>query len=735
MEDINSNLQDSQQQQEGIGGLLGSNIVPQISLSDWLEQQAEPEKKPVSLDTLSDDEVDKIMQSVKNGISISKDYYESDVEPKLILRRKLKEGDKQLYKRKFPNLTDYSSFVSMDFNNIIEWMKPSLVEVFTGNESPVTIAGSTVENDGTATKIQQLVEYQLTRKNSYTSLVNDVINDALGLNFGVSKCWWKREEKRDRYKMMLDINDMQSALMLTQASISGDIEITKAEPIKGTNDLIDIEFDRVQMTANYPVVEYVPPTELRFTPEGSSLQDSKFVAHRKIVKGDYLKQRENDGYFKNVDKALKHTGDTNYTDADVYINSRLNEDKMDTSDGDDASKDVELYECYIDVDFNDDGVYEHLIVHCVDDVPLSIQTNEFDIAPFFTIGCVRENRKIFADDALGEQMEGLQDLKTALIKQLVTNVAKNNDQQKFIDYSKVLDVDALLDGDEYVPTKGDPNNAVYNSPQSNISPLTMDLINYAESEIENRSGSTKYNQGLDANSLNKTATGITAILGQSDKRIKLIARLFSENWIIPMVRFIILLNKKYGDQTQNFRYKDKEVSIDSSDLSIDYDLVINVGNGAGTKEARIQSYMLLLSKVYPVLSQAGVATSKSYYSAGTALLEEMGLKNTQGVLLDPDGQEAKQQQQQQQQQQEQQQQTTTQAAIQAEEAKQKLDLQKQLAIKEADYKGKAAVASIPSIRANINDLPIDAQMQIINRKTAGNTTAGGLFTKELMNHV
>ncbi len=720
MEDINSALATAQGMQDGLFG----RDAPTLSVSDWLKQQAEPEKPPVSLKTLKKNEVEKIMSAVQKGISAAKDYYQAVVEPKIIRRDEVRNANEALYRKKFPNLSDKSKFVSMDLNNTVEWIKPSLVEVFTGNESPITIAGSTVQNDDRATRLQQLIEYQLTRKNNYTTMVHDVVDDALSLNFGVAKVWWRREEQRERYKMLLDIRDMQSAMMLTQATLTGEIEIRSIKELDGAPDLYDVRFDHVKVVANYPVVEHIPPTELRFTPEARTLQECKFVAHRKIVKGDYLKRKEQDGTYQNVTQALEETGDTNFTDADTYINPQLNENGMRVTDGDDASKDVELYESYIDVDYNNDGVYEHLIVHSVGNTPLAIQTNEFDIAPFFAMGGKRQSSRIFADRGLAEEIEGLQDLKTALIKQVVINVGKNNDQQKFINIQQIQDVDALLNGDEYVPVSGDPNSMIYNPPQANISPLTMDIVNYAESEIENRSGSTKYNQGLDSNSLNKTATGITAILGQADKRIKLVARLLAENWIVPMTRFVILLNKKYGEPVQTFRFKDMDVSISSEDMDIDYDLIINVGNGAGTKEARIQSYMLLLSQVYPVLSQAGVATPKSYYAAGTALLEEMGLKNTQGILLDPDSQEAQAMQAQQ-----------AQQAVQQAQAAQQAQLQTELALKQADYAGKAAVASIPRISANIKDLPVDAQLDIINNGTAGKTTLEAIAQREVLNHV
>lgn len=705
-------------QENAIDTLASQDMQQQpMSISDWLTQQAEAEDEPVSLSTLTEDEIEKIMNAVQNGREIANEYYEGTVEPEITRRQELRRADEHLYKRKFPNLSEYSRFISMDLNNAIEWIKPSLVEVFAGNESPITIVGATIQNDDAATKIQKLIEYQLTRKNAYDSMVHDVIDDALNLNIGICKVWWKREEKRDRYKVLLDINDMQMADMLTQASLSGEIEIKSFKNLKGTTDLFEVQFETVKVTANYPIAEYIPPTELRFTPEGSNLQSCKFVAHRKIVKGDYLKRKEQDGIYQNVDKALEYVGDPKYTDNDIYNNETLNAARMKATDGDNASKDVELYECYVDVDYNNDGVYEHLIVHAVGSTPLSIQTNEFNIAPFFAIGAIREGRKIFANMSFAEEIESIQDLKTALIKQLVINVAKTNDQQKFINFQNIMDADALLSGDEYVPCKTDPAQAIYMPPQATVSPLTMDLINYAESELENRTGSTKYNQGLDSNSLNKTATGITAILGQADKRIKLIARLMAENWIVPMVRFIILLNKKYGEPIQTFRNRDGDISISTDELDIDYDLVINVGNGAGTKEARIQSYMLLLSNVYPVLSTAGVATAKSYYEAGTALLEEMGLKNTQGILLDPDSQEAKQQQQA--------------AAQQAQQAAQQ-QLQTQLTLKQADNVGKLAVKATPSIVAHIEDLPLATQADIINKATMGSASAADMAVKEVL---
>ena len=53
------------------------------------------------------------------------------------------------------------------------------------------------------------------------------------------------------------------------------------------------------------------------------------------------------------------------------------------SDNDNASMEVELYEGYLQVDYNNDGIYENIIVHAIGDEPIRIATNDFDFPPFF----------------------------------------------------------------------------------------------------------------------------------------------------------------------------------------------------------------------------------------------------------------------------------------------------------------------------------------------------------------
>lgn len=680
-----------------------------------------PKDSDVSIKTLKKKEIDKIMQAVEDGMTIANGYYDSTIEPKIIEREDIYNASKEHYRLKFERLSEMSDWVSRDVKTSIDWIIPQLMEVFTGPDNPVSVQARNIDKTEAAKKTEVLMQYQLDTKNDYTTFCNDIWTDSLKLNYGVAKVWWKHEEEHKPMQMMISPNDYGIMSQLSQEAAAGNIIVDKVNEVKG--GYYNIDFDEVHVTDNYPVIERLPPSELRFTPDGSDINDCKFVAHRKIVKGDYLKRKGKEGIYQNIDEALKNVGNTRYTVYDINHNKGLTNERLRLDDGDTASKDVELYECYIDVDYNNDGIYEKLIVHTVGDsgVPIKIQKNNFGRVPFFVNCSERDPQTIFNENSgFADIIEQQQDLKTAVIRQMIINIAKCNNPQMAFDQANV-DVEALIDGEDLVPVNGMPSNLLYPIATPPMSSATMSLVEYSQNEIEAQTGSTRYNQGLDSNSLNKTASGITAIMGQSEKRLKNMARLAAENFFKQIFRFLIQLNQTYGDEEQLIRVGDKNVSISKNDVDVDYDLILNVGQGAGTKEARIQYIMVLLNQIYPIVAQYGIVNENSWYVATKTLLEEMGLMNAEKSLVDPSSQEYQQAQQQKQQ--------SQLAMAQAQQ-------QAEIAVKKALVDAKAAAdirkSGIPKVSTSLNDLPPDAIAEIL-QKMGLNVRPRGMALRETGN--
>ena len=694
---------------------------------DYLTQQLEPEEntEDISLDTLKKKEIDKIMRAFEKGKDVANSYFDGTIRPKLQERKQMYLATKDHYRERFPRLSETSEFCSRDIKTTIKWMLPSLEEPFLGTDDPVDIRAVNVDDDAKAKKVQQLLKYQLQRKNAYPTFIESSWKDALKYNWCVAKVWWRREEERTRYKQMVSSDNVEFVAMLLQEETAGNAEIIEVKPLKDAPDIAVVTFDKITVTANYPVVQYMSPDELRYTPDGRNVQDAKFIAHRKMVNGDYLKQKEAEGIYKNVDRAMKeyesNVGDTRPDELQVESNSELETIAEKLSDDDFASKQFELYECYLHVDYNNDGRFENVVVHAIGETPIRIAKNDMGMAPFFHFSVEADPINAFNEnEGFTDDLEQQQDLKTAIFRQVITNVAKNNAPRTYVNTN--VDVDALINNDEIVvcDTTENPSTQVYANAQLPISPLSMEVIQYAQNEIEAQSGSTRYNQGLDSNSLNKTATGITAILGSAEKRMKQMSRMFAENYIVPIFKYIILLDQKYMDKEQIIRLTNENIVITKDELNIDYDLIINVGLGPGTKEAQIQYLMVMINQIYPILAQAGLITPKSWYNIISELLEKMGIRNVQNYILDPDSQEAAQFQQEQQQKAE----AAAQQQMQMEQQKAQWEIEKArtphttVSIKYPEVPPAAQMQMLQALGANVNTEDIIQKEELESVKEA-----------------
>ena len=675
----------------------------------------EEEGKEVSLKNLKKSEIDKIMKAFTKCKKIADDYYTSKIESKLNDKEKAYYASEEYFKQRFPELSELSKFCSRDIKTTINWMLPNLMEALNGGDDPVDLKGVSIEDDERAEKVQVMLKYELQRKNNYNSFLNSVLTDALKFNYGLAKVYWKRVEDRQRYKIMVSENDIDMLTIMYQEVQKGSIEIINTKPVKDAPDLRIITFEKVTIKDNYPVVAYLPPSELRYTPDGTNIQNAKFKAHRKIVTGDYLKRKEQEGIYENVDQALeKSHGNVNRTTYDTDKNNELGTIGKRISDDDDASKEAELYEGYLDVDYNNDGIMEHLIVHAVGDTPIRIQQNDFDMAPFFPCNCEYSPNTAFNEKAsFIDDLSQQQDVKTAIFRQVLINAAKTNIPQKFVNEAKV-DMDALIDGEEIVPCKDDVSRCVTIPVQPALNPLSMTIVQYAQNEIEAQSGSTRYDQGLDSSSLNPTATGITAIMGSSQKRMRHLARQIAENFIVPLMRYVIMLNQKYMDNQQIVRLMNENIVITKEDLDVDYDFIISVGEGAGTKEAKIQYLMLAINQLLPQLTQQGVAVPESWYELTNELWQEMGMRNSTKYLRDPKSPEAKE-------------------AMQAEQQAQQQQLQQQLQLQQTLLQIEMLKAQ-PKVATKLPDLPLDAQQQFIAKKLNLQTSPQALLQRELTNN-
>lgn len=579
---------------------------------------------------LTGQEADKALLSlVKADIADAEAYQQSIIQPTVRERYNIYYADKEYYSHKFPILSKTSSLVSTDVADTIEWALPSLMKVFTGSDEVITIQGVTEEDDQNAEVMQSLLVYQLQRQNKFFPILYNWMKDALITGMGIIKCYWERTEGYTPETAQLNADALK---LLAQTGV----EITSVEGPDVMGDFT-VTWNSPYYIKNSPKLENILVSEFLYSPDAKNLEDANFVAHRKKVTMSHLRQKEREGIYANVDMVHPDNGPVSWITDQVEDVIGDHYTPLHNNQQDKAREEVTIYECYTKIDFNNDGILEDMIITIAGDVILRAEPNYMGRHPFFSISPTKDPHRIWVKRSYAELIGELQDMKVALTRQIVQNIALTNDP-KMILAEDSINISDYIEGRKVIRKKpgssmGDVAMAM---PVNQLSPQTFQFLEYLEGQKENRTGITRYNQGLDASSLNKTATGISAILGQSAQRLELVARMFAETGISELFRFMVNLNQKFVDQETVVRLTNKQLRISPDDLNGNFDLVVNAGISIATKESTIMTLQTMLTALMQTQA-AGIpiVTPQNIYNLFRKWIESAGFKNYNDYVTDP----------------------------------------------------------------------------------------------------
>jgi hypothetical protein len=166
------------------------------------------------------------------------------------------------------------------------------------------------------------------------------------------------------------------------------------------------------------------------------------------------------------------------------------------------------------------------------------------------------------------------------------------------------------------------------------------MIEYIDSVREQRTGVTRYNQGLDADTLNKTATGINAIQNAAEQRLELIARVFAETGVKRAFRRILELVCKHQQKPKIIRLRQSWVAMDPREWNDQMDLSVSVGLGTGNRDQQVAHMTNLLQLDQQIVQMQGgvdgpLVTVQNIYNKLAKLVEASGLKTVASYYTDP----------------------------------------------------------------------------------------------------
>uniref|UniRef100_A0A6H1ZYL2 Portal protein n=1 Tax=viral metagenome TaxID=1070528 RepID=A0A6H1ZYL2_9ZZZZ len=519
-----------------------------------------------------------------------------------------------------------SSVAPVVFNNHT-WTMANLMDIF--NDDFFVLKG---EDEERASKFQKLINYQMFRKQDGFIKFYDLLFTANLNHYCVAKVHYKEDFDLE----YTTIPRLSSEEMMALAQTS-DITISKYDEVTDENG--EVAYEKVKVVkknTHYagPMLDVVPNWEFFYSAD-CKITDWGAIEGRLVYQKctrtlNDVRKREKAGiYRKGTYEKIKEKGDTKSADPIDKTEIIFNVDSIPVGDTQEPSKDpdnvlsreVEIKECYYRLDIDGDGLLEPVIIDICDNVVCRVVENDYR-RPCFRIGRVKPEPHKVTGLATPLLLENDQKIGTNLIRLIQDSAAldcyKNpvtNDPQMF---------SMLQDRKPFAVIKGDPQKLgeVKTSPPSSFVLQAMGLI---EGNLETKTGITKYNTGQDASSLNKTATGISAIFAASTKPMRLLARILGNGLILGIIRDFIFINQKWPPKT-DIKILGTDIVVNPEDLDGAYEIEIDIGVSAAEKNEMANQVDLLIQFGTQTGLQVGIMTPEHLIKAQKKKYRLLGQK-------------------------------------------------------------------------------------------------------------
>ena len=536
-----------------------------------------------------------------------------------------------------------SQVVSNDVLDTVESLMPSLMRIFTAGDNVFSCEGVGPEDDEMARQCSDYLNYIFYKENKGFVALYSAFKDALIQKNGILKVYWDDSNKTEREEYTRLTED-EFADLVSDPEVKVKNHTEYEEPILDEDgkelDKVTLHDCVINRTRLYGQVriEPVPPEEFLIERRVKDIDSANFVAHRTNKTRSELVEM---GYDKDVVMGLP-TGDSDYTREDKFVRHQNIDFSHGVQDGDKSSADILVHECYFKLDVNEDGKTELVkFLLAGDGTHTILDMEEVDSIPFISITPVIMPHR-FHGRSVAELVEDIQLIKSTVMRQMLDNMYLTNNNRVAIQDGQVAMDDLLTNRPGgIVRTKQPPQNVMMPIPAQPITEQATTMLGYLDSVKETRTGITRQSQGLDANTLNKTATGQNQILTQSQMRMELIARIFAETGVKDLALKMFELVCKYQQKEKIVRIRGKYIPMRPYEWKDRVNVTVQVGLGTGSKEQQLILLNAILERQMQAINLqqnafGPMVNLRNIYNTLKKLIENAGLNGVEPYFMDPD---------------------------------------------------------------------------------------------------
>lgn len=527
-----------------------------------------------------------------------------------------------------------SSVVSQDVADTIGWLLPGLMRVFLAAEHVGIYEPEKPGDEEFAKQATDYVNYVLLKECDGYSTLRSAMFDGLLLGNGILKHWWDEtpEYCTEDFSGLpeasfIDLVSDDTIEVLEHTEYEAPLIVPMMEP----TTLHDVKIKRMTRSGRL-MIRVVPGEDFGIERDATAINenDCLFCYHRDTPTRSELISR---GYDRAVVDDLSRMVDTDDDEKSAREPMRK---FADADDGDHSADRVEVFECYVKVDYDGDGVAEwRQVVIAADSGEKRVLSNEEwgDDLPFTDlvpdpVPHRWRGRSIF--DEVGE----VQKVKTSLLRRMLDNLYMTLEPNRAVWDERVKNPDALIDlklGDT-IRTDGDPNTIIRDLTVPFVGKEAAPMLEYWDQVAERRTGVGNRSAGLDKDTLQNepTATATNAMQAVSQSKQEDYARNIAEVGMKRLFRSLLKLMVKHQDQPRIIRLRDQWVDMDPRAWNANMDVSINVGLGSGSRDRDLQMLSGILMNQKEILMQMGplgpLVTIQEFRNTLAKMVEVAGIK-------------------------------------------------------------------------------------------------------------
>lgn len=606
---------------------------------------------------------DDLLRMIGADITEASDFDETELQPVRVAALDYFEGRMP----DTPALEGRSSVVSRDVSEVVGWIMPSLDRVFFANDVAATFEPVKPGDEGDAEQATDYLNALFMGDCDGPEALRAAFQDAILTRVGFVKVYWDETPEVETLEYT-GLDDVQFARLV------GDPEIEVLEHTEYADESTEATEAPAKPPAPPPAammmqgppappqagpppapapmmpgmmhdvvvrrtcvrggvrLEAVPPEEVIVESRARRFEEANFVAHRKrTTRRDLIAE----GYDPEL---VERIHSVNFIELEETEQARFGQTGQ-FGQAHPEREEVEVYECFVRVDYDGDGVAERrrVVVGGRSNTAVVLANDEWNDQTLICFVADPMPHRWYGRSVFDDLRE-IQRVKTVLMRQVLDNVYASNLPQRIGNLELINNPDALFKPHfgGFIDAK-DPN-AIREAPIPFVADKSFPIIEYMDHLTERRTGISKQSMGLDPDAM-QNQTALAAQLRQSagHARLEMYARNLSRG-VADVFRSMLKLTIRRQDKAKVTRLRGRFVSVDPRLWNSSMDVTVNVGLGTGSRERDLAMLGIIAQKQEAILMQTGMGNPlvgmDQYRNTLAKMVEAAGMRSPDQYFKD-----------------------------------------------------------------------------------------------------